>query len=179
VVTLAATAGGLDERMLQGFSAILRAHVVNPYSESARQIVPPPLEAAVGSSSEVRKTSALAPAQLRAVTTAVRNDLARNWSTRELAGLVGRSIGHFSRAFRSATGSAPRQWIIQQRIESALDRLTLTDDSLVDIAHDCGFTDQTHFTRTFSRIVGTSPGAWRRRHATRPKQPGRGSRPAN
>jgi AraC-like DNA-binding protein len=30
------------------------------------------------------------------------------------------------------------------------------------VALTCGFSDQSHFTRVFSRIVGTSPGAWRR-----------------
>jgi AraC family transcriptional regulator len=30
------------------------------------------------------------------------------------------------------------------------------------VALDCGFSDQSHFTRVFSRTVGTSPGTWRR-----------------
>jgi hypothetical protein len=31
---------------------------------------------------------------------------------------------------------------------------------------DCGFADQSHFSRVFSRLVGQNPGAWRRIHAT-------------
>ena len=36
------------------------------------------------------------------------------------------------------------------------------DRRLCDIALECGFGDQAHFTRTFRRIVGQSPQAWRR-----------------
>jgi len=37
-----------------------------------------------------------------------------------------------------------------------------TDSSLAEIAAICGFADQSHFTRVFTRSVGISPGAWRR-----------------
>jgi transcriptional regulator GlxA family with amidase domain len=37
--------------------------------------------------------------------------------------------------------------------------------ALADVTADCGFADQSHFTRVFTRAVGTSPGQWRRTHA--------------
>jgi AraC family transcriptional regulator len=57
---------------------------------------------------------------------------------------------------------APHQWLTEQRI--ALSKEELRDDglSLSDVATECGFSDQSHFTRLFTRIVGASPGAWRR-----------------
>jgi AraC family transcriptional regulator len=57
---------------------------------------------------------------------------------------------------------APHQWLTEQRI--ALSKEELRDDglSLSDVATECGFSDQGHFTRVFTRIVGASPGAWRR-----------------
>ena len=40
-----------------------------------------------------------------------------------------------------------------------------SDMALVDIALDVGFCSQSHFTEAFRRIVGLSPGQWRRERA--------------
>jgi AraC-like DNA-binding protein len=169
VVMLAAKAAGLDEIMLQGLRHVLEAHIVSPYGESALRVVSgspekKTLSKSVSRSTDARKTNGLADSHLKTVMRSVRQNLSRDWTVDELSQLIGMSAGHFSRAFRSATGASPRQWIIQQRIEYALDKLLTTDDPLVDIAHACGFNEQTHFTRTFARIIGISPGAWRRRY---------------
>ena len=37
-----------------------------------------------------------------------------------------------------------------------------TDSALSDVVAECGFSDQSHFTRHFTRAVGVSPGTWRR-----------------
>jgi len=81
---------------------------------------------------------------------------------KEVAGECGLSVGHFSHAFRRTLGVAPHNWQIEQRI--VLSKEKLRDDrlSLTDVAAECGFCDQSHFTQHFTRIVGVSPGAWRR-----------------
>jgi AraC-like DNA-binding protein len=169
-VMLAARTGRLDEPILEGLRHIVEAHIVNPHAETTLRVVSEPprkIAAAEAASLHVRntrETRSLSPSALRKVTQAVRHDLARDWSVERLSQLAGMSAGHFSRAFRSATGAPPRRWIIQQRIEAALDKLLTTNETLVDIAIGSGFGDQTHFTRTFTRAVGISPGAWRRRY---------------
>jgi AraC family transcriptional regulator len=72
------------------------------------------------------------------------------------------SVDHFSHAFRRTLGVAPHNWLIEQRI--VLSKEKLCDDrlSLSDVAAECGFSDQSHFTRHFTRTVGVSRGAWRR-----------------
>jgi AraC family transcriptional regulator len=40
--------------------------------------------------------------------------------------------------------------------------LTNNNFVIAEIALDCGFADQSHFTRVFQRAAGMSPGAWRR-----------------
>ena len=83
-------------------------------------------------------------------------------SLRALAAECGLSRSHFARAFRISTGAAPHQWLLQRRVERAKTMLKDSGRTLSDIALACGFADQSHFTRVFTRTVGVSPGAWRR-----------------
>jgi AraC-like DNA-binding protein len=75
------------------------------------------------------------------------------------------SVSHFSRAFRRTMGAAPHSWLLTHRIEVAKEKLRDRRLSLLDVALACGFADQSHLTRVFTRIVGMSPGAWRRARA--------------
>ena len=43
--------------------------------------------------------------------------------------------------------------------------LLTTSAHLVNVAHSCGFNDQSHLTRTFGASLGLSPGAYRRAFA--------------
>jgi AraC family transcriptional regulator len=72
------------------------------------------------------------------------------------------SPSHFARAFRVSTGLAPHQWLLHRRVAKAKAALRDSDASLSAIALACGFADQSHFTRVFSRCVGIPPAAWRR-----------------
>jgi AraC-like DNA-binding protein len=94
------------------------------------------------------------------------NDLTGATPLAEIAQACGLSISHFSRAFRRSTGLAPHAWLLQSRVEAAKTMLRQREKaSLSVIALACGFADQSHFTRVFTRRVGLSPGAWRRRVA--------------
>jgi len=64
--------------------------------------------------------------------------------------------------FKKTSGLTPHRWLVQRRLERAQDLLLWSTLSLAQIALDCGFSEQSHFTRTFTRLVGTSPGEWRR-----------------
>jgi AraC family transcriptional regulator len=86
-----------------------------------------------------------------------------NASVDEVAAECGVSTDYFSRTFKWATGLPPYRWLTLQRIERAKSLLRNSEDSLVEIALACGFSNQSHFTRLFSREVGLSPGQWRRR----------------
>jgi AraC-like DNA-binding protein len=83
-------------------------------------------------------------------------------SIEEIANACNLSRSYFIRAFRETTHRTPHQWLLERRIERARDLLKHSDSSLSDIAMACGFSDQSHFTRTFSQFVGTPPGTWRR-----------------
>jgi AraC family transcriptional regulator len=83
-------------------------------------------------------------------------------TVQQIAKECGLSVGHFSRAFRVSTGMAPHRWQIGRRVETAKGLLPNEKLSLSEVALACGFADQSHFTRFFTREFGISPGAWRR-----------------
>ncbi|MFP3562796.1 helix-turn-helix transcriptional regulator [Paraburkholderia sp. SIMBA_030] len=89
-----------------------------------------------------------------------------NVSLGEIADACNLSRSYFIRAFRETTRRTPHQWLLEQRIDRARELLRHSDSSLSDIAIACGFSDQSHFTRTFSQLVGTPPGTWRRQART-------------
>jgi AraC family transcriptional regulator len=80
----------------------------------------------------------------------------------ELAANVKLSQSHFSRCFKTFFGRPPKRFILERRIERALDLMLSSNRRLCDIALSCGFTDQAHFSRAFHKHMGLTPNAWRR-----------------
>ncbi|KRB50689.1 transcriptional regulator [Rhizobium sp. Root708] len=80
----------------------------------------------------------------------------------QIARECGMSARHFVSAFKQTVGVAPHQWMVLRRCERAKDLLRSTSLTLGEIAHACGFADQSHFTRSFARLVFATPGAYRR-----------------
>jgi AraC-like DNA-binding protein len=104
----------------------------------------------------------LPPAILRRVCEFVDSNLGRSLDIDSLATTAGLSPFHFARAFKQSEGSTPHHFILQRRIAKARELLSRGDLPLSEIALVVGFADQSHFTRRFQEIVGTSPGKFRR-----------------
>jgi AraC family transcriptional regulator len=104
----------------------------------------------------------LAPWQERRAKEIMRARLASQITIADIASECRLTPSHFARAFRRSTGRAPHQYLSDLRVEEAKRLLLGSPLPLADIALICGFGDQSYFTRVFSRLVGTSPGAWRR-----------------
>lgn len=85
-------------------------------------------------------------------------------TTSQLAEMAGLSVSQFERRFRHAFGSSPRQYLLRVRIENAARMLVETEQTISQIAHACGFFDHAHFSRSFRRIMNTSPSEHRQRH---------------
>ncbi|HKA91351.1 MAG TPA: helix-turn-helix transcriptional regulator [Haliangiales bacterium] len=75
---------------------------------------------------------------------------------------VGVAPVRLARTFRRAYGESPGDFVRRERIRRACDLLADPEASLAQVAADLGFSDQSHFTRVFRRLVGITPGAWRR-----------------
>lgn len=74
-----------------------------------------------------------------------------------LAQLAELSPYHLNRIFRLQLGIPPHAYQVQRRIAYA--KVLLRDNwPIADVAHQAGFADQSHLTRHFKRIVGTTPG---------------------
>ena len=80
----------------------------------------------------------------------------------DLAAACGLSVSHFARAFRRSTSVPPHRWLTYRRIECAQNLLLTSNAAIAEIALDCGFNDQSHFTTVFRKVVGASPAEWRR-----------------
>lgn len=74
----------------------------------------------------------------------------------------GLSRPHFYKLFRQNLGLTPNIYLNTLRMESAIDRLTLTDDPVTAIGLDLGYSSQASFSRFFVSNVGIAPTDYRR-----------------
>ncbi|WP_158156792.1 AraC family transcriptional regulator [Pseudomonas sp.] len=151
LLTLAATLAetdGAQPRALYQQSSALCTHLLVHYAEAAAEPAPARI--------------ALSPWQERRAKHMMLEQLSGDLSIADVARACSLSRSHFSRAFKKATGQAPRDWLLQARIERAKTLLADRALSIARVGLDCGFADQSHFTRVFTRCLGTTPFAWRR-----------------
>ena len=79
----------------------------------------------------------------------------------DLSAICGVGPFHLIRCFHQVVGMPPHAWLTQLRANRARVRL-LAGESPSTVAYRCGFSDQSHLTRTFRRIFGLTPGAYLR-----------------
>ncbi|RPF20068.1 helix-turn-helix domain-containing protein [Myceligenerans xiligouense] len=92
-----------------------------------------------------------------------RLDLGEVPSVGDLVELSGYGAGALDRRVRRVFGLSPRQLVLRLRVDRATHLLTSTTAPLAQVAAVAGFSDQASFTRTFARVTGETPAAFRRR----------------
>lgn len=100
--------------------------------------------------------------QLKNVLTYIRDNYEGPITLDELSKIAGMNPKYFCRAFAGMTGKTPVEYLNYYRIEQAGERLTLSDESITEIALSCGFNDMSYFSKTFSRFKGISPSVYRK-----------------
>jgi len=86
----------------------------------------------------------------------------------DLSALARTSPSYFSSAFKRTFGASPHAYLMSRRISMAVEVMLGSDAPLSEIAMNCGFADQAHFSRQFRRTMGYTPSHWRRERAPRP-----------
>lgn len=71
---------------------------------------------------------------------------------------------HFSRVVKQTFGQSFTELLAKLRVDKAREMLVLTEKSLLQICLDCGFNDQSYFTKVFQKITGRTPGEYRKLH---------------
>ena len=138
---------------LDQFQLVLGAHLVQSYGTIA--------------TIRDRPAGGLATWQKRRALEILRENLYGNIRLSALAKECGLSASYFARCFKAAFGVSSHQWLLRERVDRAKEFLSQTRLPLIDVAARAGFGDQAAFTRTFHRLVGASPGRWRREYQSK------------
>lgn len=91
--------------------------------------------------------------------------IARRWTTGELAHELAVSRSAFAERFTRAVGEPPMRYLARQRFEQASSQLKETADPIARIGYDVGYESEEAFNRAFRREYGTPPAAWRKENA--------------
>ncbi len=80
----------------------------------------------------------------------------------DLSSISGLSPKYFERIFKEMTGKSPMKYLNAYRIFKATERLRMTNDSITEIAFDCGFSDLSYFIKHFKCEQGVTPSGFRK-----------------
>jgi AraC-like DNA-binding protein len=92
----------------------------------------------------------------------MRENFRRGPTLGEIAKTVHLSPFHFHRRFTELFGITPKHFMLDCQIEQAKTELLARERDLADIATQCGFAHQSHFTSRFKQATGLTPTRWRR-----------------
>jgi AraC family transcriptional regulator len=91
----------------------------------------------------------------------VRSHLDSDLTVAQMAAVACMSAAHFARGFRLATGLPPHEFVSEQRLALAKQRLLSENVQIGEIALAAGFSSQANFTKAFRKAVGVTPAQFR------------------
>lgn len=113
----------------------------------------------VGTSSILKQSDVLPEGyqRFRKVIDYIQENLANRIDVSILAEMSCLSNSQFRKVFRQQFRHAPREFILRTRLQAASKLLLQTNKPIIQVALDCGFTDQSYFTRQFSKFFEQTP----------------------
>ena len=94
-----------------------------------------------------------------------RDDRVRR-TVEEMAALFGLGTTAFTEKVKNYTGFSPLNYLINIRISEAIKRLKRPDVNFTNIALETGFYSSQHFSTTFKKLTGYTPGQFRKQNAS-------------
>ncbi len=97
----------------------------------------------------------------------IRSHLAEPLTLEQLSSRVQFSPSHFHTIFTGWFGTTPHEFVLSCRIDEAKASLRSDRCSLIEIAGDCGFSSQSHFSAQFKKATGQTPLQYRKTKLSR------------
>ena len=93
----------------------------------------------------------------------INTHLFSDFSVSELAQLAGQTLSTFKREFQNSFHNTPANYIKEQRLAKAMQLITHSSLSISEICYQTGFSDLSHFTRTFKQKYSKTPSYFRKK----------------
>ena len=87
----------------------------------------------------------------------IMENLRRKITVNELAGIACLSVSRFHEMFRDVTGITPHQFLIQTRLDQAIQLLATTTLTIPEVSFRTGFSSQSALTNALRKHKGTTP----------------------
>ena len=100
-------------------------------------------------------------ARIKTVLEYIEGHFGENLSLDTLAQVAGMNARYFCRVFDSLTHHTPMNYVNLYRIEHAAFLLESTDQTITQIAAECGFWESSYFTKVFKKVKGCTPKTYR------------------
>jgi AraC family transcriptional regulator len=103
----------------------------------------------------------LHPRQLEQLREMIRADPSGGIRIANLATECGMTVRAFRAAFHKTTGVSPHEWLLECRVQLAMNLLRNTSATVEEAAGASGFSSSAHLIRVFHAVIGTHPDEWR------------------
>ena len=100
--------------------------------------------------------------KLKTVLSYIRSNYDKQITLSDMAEVADMSAKYFCHFFKSMTRKTPVDYLVAYRVEKASRKLLATDMSVTEIAFASGFNDLSYFIKTFKRLKGQTPAAFRK-----------------
>jgi AraC-like DNA-binding protein len=123
------------------------------------------IRAHIASGAEICKRGwlrAIFDLQIGAALKSIHENVNSPWTVESLAESAGMSRSAFAERFKELLGQTPLEYVTEWRMQKAVQLLQLGDKKLIDVAQSVGYESDAAFSKAFKRVVGLTPGEYRR-----------------